>query len=92
MATNCRYRAAKASRGKIMPTLFRLLIILLFLAGLGYAGMFALVTFVEPEPKEVSLRVPTRDLLGETNAPATGAGASLPQPNVSSAPAETPAQ
>lgn len=75
-----------------MPTLFRLLITLIFLAGLGYAGMFALVTFVKPEPKEVSLRVPTRDLLGETNSPQTGAGTSLPQPNVSSQPADAPAQ
>ncbi len=50
-----------------MPSLFRLLITLLFLAGLVYAGMFALVAFVEPNQKEVSQRVPTRDLLGETN-------------------------
>ena len=73
-----------------MPTLFRLLITLLFLAGLAYAGMFALVTFVKPEPKEVSRTIPTRDFLGEDSQ--TGAGTALPQPNVTSAPAETPAQ
>jgi hypothetical protein len=75
-----------------MPTLFRLLITLLFLAGLVYAGMFALVTFVEPEQKEISQRVPTRDLLGETGEAAGGAGTLLPQPNVTSAPSEAPAQ
>ncbi|WP_407925704.1 hypothetical protein [Devosia faecipullorum] len=69
-----------------MPTLFRLLITLLFLAGLAYAGMFALVTFVEVRPKEVTQRIPTRDLLGETGAPG-GGGTILPQPNVTSAPA-----
>lgn len=47
-----------------MPTLFRLLISLLFLGGLAYAGMIALVAFVEPTPKEVTIRIPQRDLLG----------------------------
>ena len=47
-----------------MPTLIRLIITLLFLAGLVYAGMFALVVFVEPAPKEVTVRIPARDLLG----------------------------
>ncbi|MGK2226689.1 hypothetical protein [Devosia neptuniae] len=46
-----------------MPTLIRLIITLLFLAGLVYVGMFALVAFVEPEPKQVTIRIPTRDLL-----------------------------
>ncbi|SFV36983.1 hypothetical protein SAMN05216456_2689 [Devosia crocina] len=72
-----------------MPTLFRLLITLVFLGGLAYAGMFALVSFVEPEPKEVAVRIPTRELLGET-APTRPAG--LPTPNVTSTPAEAPAQ
>jgi len=71
-----------------MPTLFRLLIIVLFLGGLAYAGMFALVTFVNVEPREVSQRVPTRDLLGETSAPG-GGGTILPQPNVTSTPSQT---
>lgn len=66
-----------------MPTLFRLLITVLFLGGLVYAGMFALVTFVQPEPKPVSVRIPTRDLLGEPDAIRPGG---LPTPNVTSAP------
>ncbi len=48
-----------------MPTLFRFLIILLFLAGLVYASMFALSVFVEPTKKEETIRVPVRDLLGD---------------------------
>ncbi|SMQ86317.1 hypothetical protein SAMN06295905_3621 [Devosia lucknowensis] len=68
-----------------MPSLIRLLITLLFLGGLVYAGMFALVTFVEPTPKEVNQRIPTRELLGETEAARPGAN-NLPQPNVTSQP------
>lgn len=45
-----------------MPTLIRFVIVLLFLAGLAYAGMFALTVFVEPREKDVSIRVPARDL------------------------------
>lgn len=73
-----------------MPTLFRLLITLLFLGGLAYAGMFALVSFVQPDPKPVSMRIPTRDLLGEPDPIRPGG---LPTPNVTSAPAGgTPGQ
>ena len=79
----------KTPTGTPMPTLFRLLITLIFLGGLVFAGMFALVSFVEPSPKDVELRIPTRELLGES-APARPAG--LPTPNVTSPPAETPAQ
>lgn len=68
-----------------MPSLIRLLITLIFLGGLAFAGMFGLVTFVDPKPKEVSQRIPTRELLGETMATRPG-GTGLPQPNVSSQP------
>lgn len=47
-----------------MPTLIRLIIILLFLAGLVYGGMIALVAYVQPNPKETTIRIPQRDLLG----------------------------
>ena len=46
-----------------MPTLIRLVVILLVLVGLAYGGMFALVAFVEPKEKEVTIRIPARDLL-----------------------------
>lgn len=42
-----------------MPTLFRFLFTLAVLAGLVFAAMFALATFVEPQPREMSVTVPT---------------------------------
>jgi hypothetical protein len=49
-----------------MPTLIRLIVILLVLIGIGYGAMFALVAFVEPRDKEVTIRIPSRDLLPQT--------------------------
>lgn len=46
-----------------MPTLIRLVVILLVLAGLAYGGMFALIAMVEPTEKEVTIRIPARDLI-----------------------------
>ncbi|MDB5613353.1 MAG: histidine kinase [Devosia sp.] len=56
-----------------MPTLIRLIISLLFLAGLVYAGMIALVSFVEPTPKQVTIRIPAAELLngGQRALPGT---------------------
>ena len=68
-----------------MPTLFRLLITLIFLGGLVFAGMFALVSFVDPNPREVSIRIPARELTGEPAANTRPGG--LPSPNVTSTPA-----
>lgn len=45
-----------------MPSLFRFLVIIGFLVGIVYAGMFALVTFVDPEPREITVRVPAERL------------------------------
>jgi hypothetical protein len=41
-----------------VPTLFRFIVILAVLAGLGYAAMWSLATFVEPQPREMSTTVP----------------------------------
>lgn len=46
-----------------MPTLIRLVITVLFLVGLVYAGMFALIAYVQPTPKEVTIRIPASELL-----------------------------
>ena len=46
-----------------MPTLIRLLVILLVLVGLAYGGMYALVATVDPGEKEITVRIPTRDLI-----------------------------
>ena len=42
-----------------MPTLFRFLLVVAILAGLGFAAMFALATFVEPDPREITVPVST---------------------------------
>jgi hypothetical protein len=41
-----------------VPSLIRFLLIIGFLAGLVYGGMIALVTFVEPQPREMSQSIP----------------------------------
>ncbi len=41
-----------------MPTLTRLISILALLAGLGWAGIFALATLVEPNQAEMTIRIP----------------------------------
>jgi len=46
-----------------MPTLIRLVIVLAILAGLGFAGMVALTAMVDPGEKEVTVRIPARELV-----------------------------
>jgi hypothetical protein len=45
-----------------VPTLFRFFATLAILAGLVFAGMFALATFVEPTPREMSVSIPASKL------------------------------
>jgi hypothetical protein len=45
-----------------VPTLFRFLAILAILGGLVFGGMIALVTFVEPEPRDIVEIVPPTKL------------------------------
>ncbi|KMO42028.1 histidine kinase [Methylobacterium variabile] len=45
-----------------MPTLFRFLAVVAILAGLVFAAMFALATFVEPTPREISVTIPNSKL------------------------------
>lgn len=45
-----------------MPTLIRFLTVLAILAGLAYGAMFALVTFVEPNKGEMTIRIPPERL------------------------------
>ncbi len=48
-----------------MPSLFRFLIIVGVLAGAAYAGMWALATYVEPQPREMSQTLPANRLTGK---------------------------
>jgi len=45
-----------------VPTLFRFLFILGVLAGIAFAAMYALATFVEPEPRETTVTIPSSRL------------------------------
>ncbi|MBX4959840.1 hypothetical protein [Rhizobium lentis] len=51
-----------------MPTLFRFLFVCAILAGTVYGAMWALVTFVEPQQRDVTIRIPSE----RVNPPATG--------------------
>jgi hypothetical protein len=46
-----------------MPTLIRLFVVLLVLAGLGFAGMIALTVMVDPGEKDITIKIPARDLV-----------------------------
>jgi len=45
-----------------VPTLFRFVVILAILGGLAWAGMIALVTYVDPEPREIVVTIPPQKL------------------------------
>ena len=45
-----------------MPSLFRFLFVIGILAGLAYGGMFALAMLVEPETREMRVKVPSERL------------------------------
>ncbi|PSH59126.1 MULTISPECIES: histidine kinase [Phyllobacterium] len=52
-----------------MPTLTRLIIMLAVLAGLVYAGMIVLVTFVHPTQTEMTIRIPAEKLNPKPDKP-----------------------
>lgn len=64
MAITTPYIVSKV-RDRFMPTLSRFIIACILLALAGYAAMFALANFVEPSPREITVRVPTDKLLQE---------------------------
>ena len=41
-----------------MPTLIRFLTIVAVIGGLIYGGLFALATFFDPEPREITVTIP----------------------------------
>ncbi len=42
-----------------MPSLIRFIVILAVIGGVGYAAMVVLTIFVEPTPREMSVRIPS---------------------------------
>ena len=45
-----------------MPSLIRFIVFCAILVGIAYGAMFALVTYVEPQPKEVMIKIPSNKL------------------------------
>ena len=41
-----------------MPSLLRFLAVIAIIVGLGYAAIFALATFVDPKPRDITVTVP----------------------------------
>jgi hypothetical protein len=48
-----------------MPSLIRFLVIVGVCVGAAYAGMIALVNFVQPEPREMTQTIPPQKLNGK---------------------------
>jgi hypothetical protein len=48
-----------------VPSLFRFLVVVGLLAGIGWGCMIALVTFVEPQPREMTQTIPPSKLSGK---------------------------
>jgi hypothetical protein len=48
-----------------VPSLFRFLFVVAVLVGLVWGGMIALVTFVEPSPREMTQTIPAQKLNGK---------------------------
>jgi len=46
-----------------MPTLIRLFVVLVVLGGLGLAGMIALTVMVDPGEKDITIKIPPRELV-----------------------------
>jgi hypothetical protein len=66
----CKTRAGAAylfaiAAGLIVPSLFRFLILVGVLAGVVYGGMWAVATFVEPQPREMTQTLPANKLAGK---------------------------
>jgi hypothetical protein len=51
-----------------MPSLIRFLVFCAVVAGIVYGAMYALVIFVEPKPREITVRVPIERVNPAPNA------------------------
>lgn len=72
-----------------MPTLIRLIVVLLVLAGIAFGAMFALVATVTPRDKQVTIRIPARDLVPSgTNDPLVRREIDTSRPVTPAAPAD----
>ena len=76
-----------------MPTLIRLFLVLAVLAGLGFAGMITLTVMVDPGEKDITVRIPARELVpgGDTGTDVIDLGNLPPPVNVIPAEPSAPA-
>jgi len=51
-------RALGEAPNRRMPSLFRFLLVVGIIGGLGYGVIFVLATFVSPSPREMTVTVP----------------------------------
>ncbi|MEJ1160368.1 histidine kinase [Prosthecomicrobium sp. N25] len=42
-----------------MPSLLKFLAVVGILAGLGFAGVYILANYVEPKPRDITIRIPS---------------------------------
>jgi len=49
-----------------MPTLIRLFVAVIVLGIFGFAGMVALTIFVDPGEKDITIKIPPRDLVASS--------------------------
>jgi hypothetical protein len=61
---NSTYSVAEERPRVGMPSVIKFIVILAVLAGLGYAGLWALANLVEPQPREITVTIPA-DKLGK---------------------------
>jgi hypothetical protein len=74
-----------------MPTLIRLFLVLVVLAGLGFAGMFALTIMVDPGERDITIRIPARELMPADAGPDIIDVNDLPAPvNIAPRPSSEP--
>lgn len=75
-----------------MPTLIRILVFLLILAGLAFGAMVGLTAVVDPGEREVRVRIAPQDLrmIDDSGAP-TNLRQQLPSPTVTTQPDSPPA-
>ncbi len=55
----CMVVATRTPHEAAVPTLFRFLFVVAVLAGLGFGAMIALAYLVEPEPREITVPIPS---------------------------------
>ena len=58
-------KTIRRTEPKSMPSLFRFILVLAVLGGLGYGAMLALVAFVDPQPRDMSHTIPASKFTGK---------------------------